>query len=149
MVKTISSFAPGARPFDLASHPRPDWLKATDPLKKQMFVTEAGRQTVGIIDTEKDELEFGEIPVGPEPKAIAFSDSACMMVVFDSKDHNLIKIDPNRHEKYGEPISVRPNVEVREVRVDPDQHVVVVLPDGTRHYLNDPPQVLTCPPSYP
>jgi len=104
---------------------------------------------VGIIDTEKDELDIGEIAVGPEPKAIAFSDSACMMVVFDSKDHNLIKIDPNRHVRYGEPISVRSNVEVREVRVDPKERVVASLSDGTRHYLEDPPQVLTCPPSYP
>jgi hypothetical protein len=71
------------------------------------------------------------------------------MVVFDSKDHNLIKIDPYRHEKSGKSIPVRANVEVREVRVDPDQHVVVALPDGTRHYLEEPPQELTCPPSYP
>jgi hypothetical protein len=92
-----------------------------------MFVTETGLQKVGNIDTEKDELDIGEIAVGPEPKAMAFFDSACMMVVFDSKDHNFIKIDPNRHVRYGEPISVRSNVEVREVRVDPKERVVASL----------------------
>jgi hypothetical protein len=57
-VETISSFPDGARPFDLASHPHPDWLGTADPLKKEMFVTGTGRQTVGIINTEKDELDL-------------------------------------------------------------------------------------------
>jgi YVTN family beta-propeller protein len=111
----------GARPFDLAS----------DPVRRELWVTETGLKQVAVVDTGINKAV--EIMAGVEvPTFIALSPDACVAVVYDAQRGDFAKISPQRRSVFD---SVQhlpdPPQQVLGLRVDARLEAFLLLGDDT------------------